>query len=421
MKIVHINSADSAGGAAKAAYRLHIGLRALGQDSSMFVAQWRMQEPGVLVFRPPTDPLSRCLRITRRLRLRWEIARYANSRPPYATTFTDDRSEHGIRPLRELPRSDIVHLHWVAGLVDYGTFLPEASQHAPLVWTLHDMNAFTGGCHYNGGCDRFSEGCGRCPELGSAREDDLSRRIWKRKNRAYSAVAQNRLHVVAPSQWLAGKVRRSTLMGRFPVSVIPNGVDVNRFAPRDRNFARDVLGVRRDAKLVAFVSQWFHDRRKGLPALVEALNGLRSVPNLQLVTVGHGDVSKRLNIPCVALDYVVDERFLTLVYSAADIFVNPTLEDNLPNTVLESIACAVPVVGFRTGGMPDIVRQGITGLLVSSGDTRALREAIEQLLCNTALRAEMAAKCRRAAVEEYALEVQARRYISLYEMMLARN
>jgi glycosyltransferase involved in cell wall biosynthesis len=216
---------------------------------------------------------------------------------------------------------------------------------------------------------------------------------------------------------MAGEILRSALLGRFPVTVIPNGVDIEAFAPRNRAFARDALGLPQDAKVLLFAGHTVDERRKGFSVLIEALAGLREVQNLHLLSVGGYSALPQMGIPYHPLGYISNERLLSIVYSAADLCVVPTLQDNLPNITIESLACGTPVVGFDVGGMSDVVSDGHTGLLVPLGDSEALRESIRRALANSAALAEMSANCRRTAVEKYSIHRQAQDYLELYESL----
>ena len=230
-------------------------------------------------------------------------------------------------------------------------------------------------------------------------------------------MSSSQLHLVAPSRWMAEQVRQSALLGRFPVTVIPNGLDVEAFAPRDRTFAKDALGLPQEAKVLLFAAHTVSERRKGFSLLIKALAGFREDRNVFLLAVGGYSDVEEIGIPCRALGYISNERLLSIVYSAADLCVVPTLQDNLPNIAMESLACGTPVVGFRVGGMPDLVRDGLTGLLVSSGDSLALREGIRDMLACPEALAAMRLHCRRVAVEEYSMCRQAREHLRLYESL----
>ena len=418
MRITHITAYDVSGGAARAAYRLNTGLRALGHDSRLLVQQKDSTDASVIPFAARRDLMSRVVR-----RIRGRLLQISRKpfvqRPAGASYFSDDRSEYGAEILGQVPASDILHLHWVAGVFDYSDFFPNIPKDLPVVWTLHDMNAFTGGCHFDGGCGRFAEHCGACPQLGSSNADDFSARAWKRKSKAFEALGKQGMHIVAPSRWLAGEAGRSSLLGGLPTTVIPYGIDTETYQPREQNTAREQFGIPADAKVVLFVAAWANEKRKGLSLLFEAIRGIEGIPELRVVTIGRAMLQEEVGRRCIRIDYVNDEISMSKVYSTADLFVIPSLQDNLPNTAIEALACGIPTVGFAAGGLRDIVREGKTGRLVAPGEVRALSDAIAELLQNPRQRATMAAECRRLAVEEYALEVQARRYVSLYENLLS--
>ncbi len=176
-------------------------------------------------------------RVSRKLRGRriWrDYDRYRDSIPSGHEPFSDDRTEHGNALVNQIPECDIVNLHWIAGLLDHDSFFRAVPQRVPVVWRLADMAPLTGGCHYDEHCGRFVARCGACPQLGSVDEDDLSRQIWQRRHAMMSRLRPEQLHLVGTSRWIAEQARRSTLLGRFPVTVIPNGLNIDDYAPRDR-------------------------------------------------------------------------------------------------------------------------------------------------------------------------------------------
>jgi len=306
-------------------------------------------------------------------------------------------------------------------MLDYSEFFELLPQDRPIVWTLHDMHPFTGGCHFDGKCGRFSGSCGCCPQLNSKNPGDFSHRSWARKRSGYQVLKSRVLHLVTPSRWLAGEVRRSSLLGDREVTVIPNGLDTEIFKPRDSGVARDVFGLRNDHKIVLFLADWASEARKGLPLLVGALEGLPDRTNLCLLILGNGGVELPDGVPNVRLDYVRNDRLLSMIYSAADVFALPVLQDNLPNTALEAMACGLPVVGFASGGVPEMIRDGVEGRLVPPGDVPALRSAITATLLDQRCRALMASNARNRVVREYGIELQAQRYLELYQRLKVRS
>ncbi len=413
MRIVHISVGDDGGGGERSAFRIHRGLRILNQDSSMLVASRRRDDPYVREIVRSMRLGDRLRRRIRRRALLRSASRYASLRARDAYFF-DDRSELGADLMRQLPPCEIFHLHVIYNVVDFRSFFRVVPRRSPLVWTLHDPVPLAGGCHHFDACRRFNEGCGSCPELGSSNDTDLSREIWQRKKAAYSYVPAGQLHLVTPSRWLAEEARHSKLLGRFPVSVIPYGVDTEVFSPKNRAAAKETLGIPSDMRVVLFAAASVRSPKKGFAMLVEALAPLSADARIHLVSLGPSAPSVNIRLPYLRLGLIQNDRILSAVYSAADLYVTPTLVDNLPNTVMESMSCGTPVVGFNVGGVPEMVRNGVSGFVVPKGDTVALRQAILHVLDNPTLRDELAANCRRIAVEEYDLMLQARRYLDLY-------
>ena len=422
MKIVHLNKNDLSGGAARAASRLHQGLRRAGHDSVMLVESRTSDDPSVVAFAKPMDGPSLVRRSIRQEWIGRAFKGYRGSRPAGYELFSDDRSSYASTLLHQIPASQIVNLHWIPGFVDYRAFFTRVPRSRPTVWTLHDLNAVTGGCHYDFGCDRYVAACGACPQLGSADPGDLSHDIWERKRRVFSDVPASRLHIVAPSRWLANEARRSPLLGRFQVDVIPYGLDLEEFAPRDRGKVRDLLGIPASARVLLFVAEAVGNKRKGFAQLIEALGQCAAkVPNLLLLSLGKSKPDVQAAVPWIHVGSADNDRFLSMVYSAADLFAICSLQDNLPNTVLEAMACGIPVVGFRVGGIPDMVRHGENGLVVPANDVRALADAIADVLNDRDRCAAMGARARQIAVEEYPLELQSRRYSELYARLVANG
>jgi glycosyltransferase involved in cell wall biosynthesis len=402
-------------------YRLHQGLLRAGVESKMFVECRESADPSVVGFQYPNDPVTRVRRGVRRWFLRREMGKLSEGRSWNASLFSDDRSRHGAQILEQLPPWDILHLHWLSWMLDYSQFFQRLPQDRPIVWTLHDMNPFTGGCHFDGKCERFAESCGCCPQLNSKNPSDFSHRSWARKRSGYHLLKSGVLHLVTPSQWLAGEVRRSSLLGDREVTVIPYGLDTEIFKPRDCAASRDVFGLPRDLKVVLFLADWASETRKGLSLLVDALKGLPDLANLCLLILGNGSVELPDSVPNVRLDYVRNDRVLSMIYSAADVFVLPVLQDNLPNTALEAMACGLPVVAFATGGVPEMIRDGVEGRVVPPGDVAALRSAITATLQDQRCRALMSSNARNRAVREYGIELQAHRYKELYQRSKATH
>jgi len=420
MRIAHISSGDNLGGAAIAARRLHCELREAGCDSVMIVGSGDNVGLGIRQFHPPTDWPSRIMRFARRKNLQAAWNQYRTAHLSNTSLLNGDRSEHQAALLAQIPECDVIHLHWVAGLFDYRAFLPTAARRASLVWTLHDMNPFTGGCHHDWGCGNFADQCGACPQLGSSDPQDLTGVSWRRKHKAFTSIPPDRLQIIAPSRWLAEEARRASLFSNFPICVIPNGVDTQTFAPREKLSARVMLGIPADAHVLLFVAQWLGEPLKGLSYLADALAEMIDVPDIFLLSVGKFEGVLPVPAPGRNLGVVHDPSVLSMIYSAADVFVLPSLRDNLPNTMLESLACGTPVVAFRVGGIPEVIEDGVNGLLAEPGDAGGLRRAIGELLDAPSRRAEMGENGRRLILRKYTLKESAERYTELYGSLVGR-
>ncbi|MDP9339650.1 MAG: glycosyltransferase [Acidobacteriota bacterium] len=412
MKITHLTVWDLAGGAARAAYRLHTGLCRLGHDSRMLVQHRQSSDPRVISFQPPNGL---GIKLRRAIKQRYLARQYKSvARIPGGSLFSDDRSPQNADVLLQMPESDILNLHWVAGFVDYREFFGKLPANLPVVWTLHDMNPFTGGCHFDGGCGKFMQRCGACPQLSSSDPDDPSSRSLERKREAYASLGGDRMHLVTPSRWMQAEVKKSALLSSLRCTTIPNGLDTDVFKPRDQAAARALLGIPVDGFVILFLADWAGETRKGFSVLVEALKHFSNDNRVHFLTVGRELPSADLGQRITSIPSVTDDKKLSTIYSAANVFVLPSLQDNLPNTALEALACGVPIVAFDSGGIPEIVRPGETGTLVPAGDVEGLGAAIAALLKNKEARLKMAEQGRQYALSNYALEVQARRYATLY-------
>ncbi len=418
MRVVHVSTHDITGGAARATFRLHEGLRHIGIDSVMFVCHKASTSPHVIQARSASG-LARLRSRLRFARLQRDMKPYVTTRPPGLEAFDDDRA-CDVDLIRQLPPADLVHLHFTNGFVDHLSFLPYVRTDVPIVWTAHDMAPLTGGCHYDRGCERFTDNCGRCPQLGSDNDNDLSRRIWDRKRRALSLV-RDRLHFVVASRWMQREVQRSSLCANFPVSHIPFGVDCDVFRPLDQLACRRALGIDVDAKVLLFVSDSLANGRKGLSHLLAALSQLTDVPNLVLLCVGQNMPPVSAAVPAVHLGSITNERLLAVAYNAADLFVAPSIQEAFGQTVLEAQACGIPVVGFDVGGISDIVRHESTGLLCPTGDVALLARTIRTVLADKDTASAMGLSARQTAEQEYESVLCATSHADLYRRLIGKK
>jgi glycosyltransferase involved in cell wall biosynthesis len=410
-----LNCEDSRGGAARAAFRLHQGLRRIGVDARMLVQIKHGDDAWV------TGPKSVIGKVLNRLRPAMDLlpvlAYPQRTQGVYYPGWLPERNAARVRELAPT----ILHLHWITG-----GFLNVSSlkrMHFPLVWTLHDMWAFTGGCHYDDGCGRYRQPCGSCPVLASRARYDLSWLNWQRKRRAYRGL---QLHVVAPSRWLAQEARASQLLGAFPVHVIPNGLDLDQYRPLDRGYARELLGLPSDRKLILFgATTGTSDPRKGFahlqPALAQLAAGWRGHA-LTAVVFGASTPLQppELGMPSVYMGSLGDDVALALLYSAADVYVAPSVQENLSNTVMEALACGTPCVAFDIGGMPDMVEHRRNGYLARAFEAADLAAGIRWVIEDEARWRELSARARAKVMEEFELVRIAQRHLDLYGEVLGR-
>ncbi len=415
------------GGAGTAALRLHEGLLSSGMNSSLYVHNIQRWKEGTipLFVKNTSAPIPHKKIVSND----WKAFQAHNQRlvskypqrPQGLEIFTDTWAASKLTDVPEIAQADIIHLHWIAGTVDMprevGFFKTKK-----IVWTLHDMNAFTGGCHYAAGCQKYEQQCGSCPQLGSNLDNDLSRQIWTRKMAAYRQLD---MAIVTPSQWLADCTQKSSLLSSFPVHVIPNGVPTDIFKPYPQTQIRESLQVPKDAFVILFGADIVTNARKGFVHLLRALEHVKTLASsdqIALATFGnHAQAAvQHLGFPTFAFDYVDKESELALVYSMADVTVIPSLEDNLPNVVLESLACGTPVVGFDVGGIPDMVEHQVNGYLAPVGDDKGLAEGMRWVMERKLAGGKVRLKCRETALSRYNLPLQAGWYRELYEEILKR-
>lgn len=406
VSVLHISTTDNVGGSGRSAYRVHNGLRHLGVRSRMLVGLKATDDEDVMpIARPPFAQLDRFFdRLLGRLSLQY-LFFPSSFYLPHHQWFKE---------------ADVVQLYNTHGNYFSHTALPLISRRRPVVWRLSDMWPMTGHCTYSFGCERWQTGCGSCPILSDPPElyRDTTAMLWRIKRWTY---ARSRMTIVAPSKWIAGLAGQSPLLSQFAVHVIPNGLDTQIFRPESREEARHSLGLSATERVVLFSAQFLTDRRKGASLMQSALERLAaSENNLTLLLVGKDGEKIQLppSLRVKTTGSVNDDRKLATVYSAADVFVLPTLAENLPNGALESMACGTPPVTFDVGGCGEAVRHMESGYLARYGDAEDLARGIKLLLDDPLLRSQLSARSRQIAEREYSLDRQARQFLSLYHDLL---
>ncbi len=419
MKIVLISTDDLRGGAARAAYRLQQGLRQIGQECQMLVRYKRSPDENVVSIVDPhiLEKSAEALLLEGAIQQHYIDAHRTDISN---SSFTLPYPGFDLTGLPQIQEADVINLHWVAHLQSPPTLRNLLSLHKPIVWTLHDEWPFTGGCHYSAGCEGYRHDCAACPQLA----DDVYE--------LPSAVLQDKLAyfqdahmtVVTPSRWLAERAAESKLFGAQRIEVIPNSVNTDVYLPIPKAEAKHRLGIGAEVATLLFGAQDGREKRKGFAVLLEALQAclgderiqkLAANGRLKVLSLGRTapDLAT-LSLPIHSLGYTDSDEEICLAYSAADVFVLPSLEDNLPNTMLEAMSCGTPVIGSRVGGIPELVIDGLTGFLVAPGEVRQLAEALLTAILDPTRLSGMSQRCRQVIEQGYALPTQATRYLALY-------
>ena len=321
-----------------------------------------------------------------------------------------DISQHSL-----IQKADVVHLHWINfGFLSLKNLQQLFDLNKPIVWTMHDMWVFTGGCHHAGTCQHFEQSCGQCKFLKNPIETDLSHQIWKQKMALFQT---KQLTIVACSEWLARQARQSSLLKNHRVLSIPNPIDVSVFRPIDKNEAKLALNLPKHTPLILFAAMRVDAPGKGFSFFVEALNILSKTTNLKaaLLIFGSASTNDFDNLPFKAhqLGRLTDFTQIALAYSAASVFVIPSLEENLPNTIMESMACGTPVVGFEIGGIPEMIDHQNNGYLANYRSAEDLAKGMAWILENPNY-AQLCQNARIKVLTNYAEDVVAKRYAALY-------
>jgi len=413
MKVLHISKFDIIGGAARAAHRLHSSLLAEKVNSLMLVKSKHSDDPTVVkVERPKT----RIENIRNRILTFYEsypLRRYKNRSE---TLFSPARvSAPNLVDRINQMEPDIVHLHWITG----GTLRPEDLNriNAPIVWSLCDMWPLTGGCHYDEECGRYEIGCGKCPILGSSDEDDLSAKVFERKKTSYRQKVS--LTVIGKSRWITECASLSPVFSNADILNLPNPIDTNLFKPVNKSIACDLLNLPSDKKLVLFGAiNATSSHRKGFHKLSKALSEIET-DNAELVVFGSSgpEGSEEFRQKAHYLGRINENILLRLLYSAADVMIVPSIQENLSNAIIESLACGTPVIGFDIGGNGDMIDHKINGYLAKPYDHNDLAAGIDWVLNNPKAN-EISDNARQKVLSTFDSKKVARQYISLYKKIL---
>ena len=418
MRILIVNTSEKNGGAAVAANRLMEALNSNGEDAKMLVRDKQTDDKRVVALR--RSPLHWWQFLWERwcIFLHLHLSRQRLFELDIANTGTD------ITTLPEFKAADIIHLSWInQAMLSLADIKKIVNSGKPVVWTMHDIWPATAICHYARGCKQFHTACHHCPLLPrGGGNNDLSARVWRKK----VAILQDKsILFVACSKWLEGQAKQSALLKNQIVTSIPNPIDTRIFCEQDKKQARRAFGLPENKQLILFVSQRVTDERKGVNYFIEALQQLVTEhpamkQNTGVVILGghSAEVAARLPIPAYALGYVSDAQKIASVYNSADLFVLPSLEDNLPNTIMEAMACGIPCVGYRVGGIPEEIDHLKNGYVAAYKDVNDLARGIYWVL-NEAEYDVLSTQAIEKVISCYSQKAVSLRYIEVYNQALA--
>lgn len=413
MRVLIINTSERLGGAAVAASRLMEALKNNGIKAKMLVRDKQTDQISVIELDKTWRNIWRFV---------WErVVIWKANRFKKNNLFSVDIANTGtdITSLPEFKQADIIHLHWInQGMLSLGDLKKILKSGKAIVWTMHDMWPFTGICHYAGECERYAEHCHHCPMIyKNGGKKDLSYRIFNKKEKLYNSA---RITFVACSRWLESMAKKSALLKGQVITNIPNAININLFRPRDKAEARTKLQLPPDKKLLLFGSVKITDKRKGLIYLVDACKLLNEkYPEMKdsvgVVVFGQqsSQLEKMLPFPVYAMNYVSSEKEIVDIYNAVDLFVTPSLEDNLPNTIMEAMACGIPCIGFNVGGIPQMIDHLHNGYVARYKSAEDLANGIYWALSESGYASLSEEACRKVA-SNYSESIVAKKYINIY-------
>lgn len=419
LKVLSVCTSDSGGGASRAAYRIHQGVRNLGVDSRMFVKNKHNSDSTVVSLDEfiPQNPLYKSFDWTRnKVKNKLQHARW-NRYPEREQIFMSDlrgTDLHGA--LRKLDY-DVLHLHWFNNRF---VSLQDLPKDKPIVWTLHDSWSFCGICHYFLDCEEYKHHCGCCPFLHSSKSKDLSHIVWKKKAEIYQDLD---LHIVTPSHWLGDCAKQSSLLGRFPVSVIPNCLDVNAFRPFDETEASPRWQGFQEKRIVLYGAvNAATDKIKGFANLLSALKILETkghAGDFELVVFGatESELGMDVNIPIHYVGYVSGTYELASLYNLASVMVVPSLTEVFGQTASEAMACGTPVVAFQCTGIREVIDHQVSGYLAKPYESEDLAAGILWCLENNEGN-RLGNTAREKVLREYSMAVVSEQYKEMYESVL---
>ena len=421
MKIVLLNTSETKGGAAIAANRLMKTLKRFNVNIIKIVRDKQTDDSNVISVNS-----SFLISKFNYIRFLWErLSIFIHNKfckeNLFAVSIANTGTDISNHP--EIKDADIIHIHWInQGFLSISDINKIIRTKKPVVWTMHDMWPCTGICHHARDCRNFTSECGNCFFLNSKRKNDLSKKIFIKKRKLI--FSNNNITFVGCSNWLANKAKISNLSKNNRILSIPNPIDTNVFNPSDKILSRKQLNLPEDKKLLLFGAANISDKRKGIYYLIDAINMIKesnTVLGEQLCLVAFGQIKKDftdlVKIPVYQMGYLTDIEKIVSLYNAIDLFITPSLEENLPNTIMESMACGTPCVGFDIGGIPEMIDHKQNGYVAQYKDSKDLAIGIDWIFCNTNYN-DLSVSARQKAVNNYSEDIVASQYLKLYNNLL---
>lgn len=407
MKILIINSSDSKGGAARAALRLHNAFLKNGLSSYFLCLHKGTSNVNVI---QKSDLFSKIFDVFRpKLERLYSLCHHKKISHAFSSPILPNPGL--VKEINKI-KPDIVNLHWInGGMLCFEDIL---KIEAPIVWTLHDNWLLTGGCHVFGSCNKYKNGCGNCPTLNSNKKNDLSsRNLLKKKLFLNKLNESNMIHLICLSNWLLESANKSITLPKINKSVIGNTIDTNVFINTEKNIARKKLKIKPNKLIIFGALSPKTDWNKGFKFIVEAVKMLSSD-----ITIGiFGDTNSKMddffNVPVINFGRVNDDDVMGLIYSSADLVLVPSKQENLSNTIMESMACSTPVVSFDIGGNSDLITHMEDGYLAKPFSIKSFAEGIEWILNNGVRR-----NPRQSIISKFNSEDVTKKYLEVFNNII---
>jgi glycosyltransferase involved in cell wall biosynthesis len=413
MRVLIVNTSERTGGAAVAANRLMMALNNNGVKAKMLVRD--KESDSLTVVGLPKSPMLRWNFLWERLVIFCRL--HFSKRHLFEIDIANTGSD--ITKLREFQEADLIHLHWInQGMLSLSSIQKILRSGKPVVWTMHDVWPATGICHLTLGCRNFTTRCHHCRLLpGNGSAHDLSSSIWEKKAKM---LEDESIYYVTCSRWLESEAKASALLKGHKMTSIPNPIDTHIYNRCNKQEARQRLGLPADKRLILFVSQRVTNQNKGMNYLVEACSKLKDIPQMGVVILGgHAEeVADQLPFETYPLGYVNDEHRIVDIYNAADVFVLPSLSENLPNTIMEAMACGVPCVGFRVGGIPEEIDHKRNGYVAEYRSAEDLAKGIRWILTEADYDA-LSQNAVHKVAQNYSQQSVAIKYLDVYQQAMA--